>query len=179
LTKERSCGTFTTPSLSVIYFKLFPYCDTLPGCLQIVREILFSVARILSFLLQCWSNVTIAFTTGGSRQTCMMRRVWSWHWRRICVIAWRNCVQDAISPAPSASPANVAMNVGRWLAVLHHFWLHYQLYFHWGFCFKYIWGDYKWREQLHKFIGKKVIATQKLNSHHCKEQLIEVFSFPM
>jgi hypothetical protein len=24
---------------------------------------------------------------------------------------------------------------------------------------------------LHKFTGKKEIATQKLNSHHCKEQL--------
>jgi hypothetical protein len=35
--------------------------------------------------------------------------------------------------------------------------------------------DYKLCEQLHKFIGKKVIATQKLNSHHCKEQLRKFF----
>jgi hypothetical protein len=32
-------------------------------------------------------------------------------------------------------------------------------------------GDYKWCERLRKFIGKKVIAIQILNSHHCKEQL--------
>jgi hypothetical protein len=27
-------------------------------------------------------------------------------------------------------------------------------------------GDYKWCERLHKFIGKKVISTQKLHSRH-------------
>jgi hypothetical protein len=32
-------------------------------------------------------------------------------------------------------------------------------------------SDYKWCEWLHKFIGKKVTAMQKLNVHHCKEQL--------
>jgi hypothetical protein len=32
-------------------------------------------------------------------------------------------------------------------------------------------GDYKLCERLHKFIGNKVIATQKLNTHHCKQQL--------
>jgi hypothetical protein len=32
-------------------------------------------------------------------------------------------------------------------------------------------GDYKLCERLHKFIGKKVTDTQKLNAHHCKEQL--------
>jgi hypothetical protein len=40
-------------------------------------------------------------------------------------------------------------------------------------------GDYKWCEWLNKFIGKKVIATQKLNAHHCKEQLKKFFSYPM
>jgi hypothetical protein len=34
-----------------------------------------------------------------------------------------------------------------------------------------IWDDYKWCERLHKFIGKKAVATQKLISHHCKKQL--------
>jgi hypothetical protein len=36
-------------------------------------------------------------------------------------------------------------------------------------------GDYKWCELLHKFIGKKVIVTQKLNAHHCREQLKKFF----
>jgi hypothetical protein len=33
--------------------------------------------------------------------------------------------------------------------------------------------------QLHKSIGKKVIATQQLNAHHCKEQLKKIFLYPM
>jgi hypothetical protein len=40
-------------------------------------------------------------------------------------------------------------------------------------------GDYKWCQQVHKFIGKKVTATQKLNAQHYKEQLKKFFSYPM
>jgi hypothetical protein len=36
--------------------------------------------------------------------------------------------------------------------------------------FKHIQGDYESCKLLHNFIGKKVISTQKLNAHHCKEQ---------
>jgi hypothetical protein len=36
-------------------------------------------------------------------------------------------------------------------------------------------GDYKWCERLHKFINKKIVATQKLNARHCKEQLKKVY----
>jgi hypothetical protein len=32
-------------------------------------------------------------------------------------------------------------------------------------------SDYEWYEWLHKFIGKKVTAIQKLNPHHHKVQL--------
>jgi hypothetical protein len=38
-------------------------------------------------------------------------------------------------------------------------------------------GDYKWCERLHKFIDKKVLATQKTNSNHCKEKLKKLFLF--
>jgi hypothetical protein len=31
-------------------------------------------------------------------------------------------------------------------------------------------SNYKLCEQLHKFTGKKVIITQKLKAHHCKEE---------
>jgi hypothetical protein len=31
--------------------------------------------------------------------------------------------------------------------------------------------DYKLCKLLHKFIGKKVIAAQKLKAHHCEEKL--------
>jgi hypothetical protein len=40
-------------------------------------------------------------------------------------------------------------------------------------------SDYKLCERLDKFIGKKVIATQKLKAHNCKEQLKKFFSYPM
>jgi hypothetical protein len=36
-------------------------------------------------------------------------------------------------------------------------------------------GDYKRCQRLHKFIGKKVKATQKLNTRLCKEQLKSFF----
>jgi hypothetical protein len=40
----------------------------------------------------------------------------------------------------------------------------------------YIQGDYKWCERLHKFIGKKVTARQKLSAHYSKEQVKKDFS---
>jgi hypothetical protein len=36
-------------------------------------------------------------------------------------------------------------------------------------------GNYKWCEQLCGLTGKKVIGTQKLYAHSCKEQLKSTF----
>jgi hypothetical protein len=60
-----------------------------------------------------WSNVSVVFATGGSRQTYMMKRAWLWHWRRIYVTVLKKPVQDATSHVQSVSPANVPMNAGR------------------------------------------------------------------
>jgi hypothetical protein len=38
------------------------------------------------------------------------------------------------------------------------------------------WLQMTW--ELHKFIGNKVIALEKLNSRHCKEQIKMYFSLP-
>jgi hypothetical protein len=52
--------------------------------------------------------------TGGNRQACMMKRAWSWRWRRTCVTAWTRHVQGAISLAQSVCPASAVMNAGSW-----------------------------------------------------------------
>jgi hypothetical protein len=42
---------------------------------------------------------------------------------------------------------------------------------YWASHCQVIQGDHKLCKRLHNFIVKKVIATQQLNGHHCKEQL--------